>query len=337
MMSPLLLLALATDPTHLRAPLHVGTEQFVSAESCRDCHADIAADWDGSRHRAAWTNDLFRQGYIEETRPFCVYCHAPTTHQSAEVLANTAWYRSRDPHSGVAPGTVDRKPEPHAAEGITCAVCHVRGDTILATTDSGMHTVQLTPALAESRFCAGCHEFPMPQWNGGELTLTDVSMQSTFTEWQQSGMTETCQDCHMPGGRHTFRGVYDLEWLRSSVVVEAIDGALLLRTNGVGHHFPSGDLFRHLTVEARVDDTWTVLHTIGREFEVQWTDGVPHKELVGDTSLRPGEPVTVPLPGDVPWRVRYHYGSPRDEARRRVPLEQLIVVVAESDSREPPH
>ena len=116
----------------------------------------------------------------------------------------------------------------------------------------------------------------------------------------------------MPGG-DTFRGVYDLEGLRSSVVVEEAGGLLHIRSEGVGHHFPSGDLFRHLTVEARPDDAWVVLHTIGRQFEVQWEDGSPHKRLVGDTSLRPGVPVTVELPGDVPWRVRYHYGSPRDE------------------------
>ena len=326
----LLLVAAAADPTHLRAPLELGTDHFVSAESCRDCHPGQVADWDGSRHRAAWSNDLFRQGYIDETKPFCVYCHAPTTRQSAEVLANTAWYRSRNPRSGLAPGSVTLQPEPHAAEGITCAVCHVRGDQILATTDSGMHDVRRTPELAESRFCADCHEFPMPQWTNGVLTLTEVPMQSTFTEWQQSGVTETCQDCHMPNGRHTFRGVYDLDWLRSSVVVEQTDAALKIRSEGVGHHFPSGDLFRHLTVEAWTAGEWVVLHTIGRKFEVHWEDGAVHKRLVGDTSLRPGVPITVDLPGDVAWRVRYHYGSSHDEARVRVPLEQLVVVVASS-------
>ncbi len=121
----------------------------------------------------------------------------------------------------------------------------------------------------------------MLQWTNGALTLTEVPMQSTFTEWQQSGVTETCQDCHMPGGRHTFRGVYDLDWLRSSVVVEETSGLLHIRSEGVGHHFPSGDLFRHLTVEARPDDAWVVLHTIGRQFEVQWEDGSPPQATGG--------------------------------------------------------
>ena len=107
----LFVMAVATDPTQLQAPLDLGTDHFVSAESCRGCHPQQAADWDGSRHRASWSNDLFRQGYIDETKPFCVYCHAPTTWQSAEVLANTSWYRSRNPHSGLAPGSVALQPE----------------------------------------------------------------------------------------------------------------------------------------------------------------------------------------------------------------------------------
>ena len=58
------------------------------------------------------------------------------------------------------PAASSCSPNP-AAEGITCAVCHVRGDTILATTDSGMHDVVLTPELA-GRFCADCHNSPCP-------------------------------------------------------------------------------------------------------------------------------------------------------------------------------
>lgn len=57
----------------------------------------------------------------------------------------------------------------------------------------------------ESRFCAGCHELTRDvivpgqsldatRWPDGKLPLL-----STFTEWQASGMTTTCQTCHMPG------------------------------------------------------------------------------------------------------------------------------------------
>jgi len=57
----------------------------------------------------------------------------------------------------------------------------------------------------ESRFCFGCHELDrevivpgeeldVARWPSGKLPLL-----STFTEWQATGMTTTCQGCHMPG------------------------------------------------------------------------------------------------------------------------------------------
>jgi hypothetical protein len=56
----------------------------------------------------------------------------------------------------------------------------------------------------ESRFCFGCHELEREvivpgetidsaRWPDGKLPLL-----STFSEWQESGMTATCQSCHMP-------------------------------------------------------------------------------------------------------------------------------------------
>ena len=104
----------------------------------------------------------------------------------------------------------------------------------------------------------------------------------------------------MPGGRHLFRGAWDVELLRRSPHVDVVDGvglgdgvdgrALVLRSVDVGHHFPTGDLFRHLTVEVcadghindadadKNDDAWRDVFRIGRVFAGQG----PRKRVIAD-------------------------------------------------------
>jgi hypothetical protein len=132
----------------------------------------------------------------------------------------------------------------------------------------------------------------------------------------------------MPGGRHLFRGAWDHELLRQSLVVELDDGddgvdgvdgpALVLRSRGVGHHFPTGDLFRHLTVEvsdvvragADDDGAFVDVFRIGRTFGGTGLD----KRVVENTSLVPGRARRVPLPPSTKrWRIRYHYAEARHE------------------------
>lgn len=318
----------------LHAPLDT---PFVSAESCRDCHASIVEDWHGSRHRASWTNAIFFEGYLDEPEPFCVYCHAPLAEQAAEVLANQRWYLARaSPGSIVA--SVPLQPEPSAAEGVTCAVCHLREGRIVSTFASGAHRSRIEPALADGELCASCHEFPFPVFTPSATLLTDALMQSTASEWRawrQAGGDRSCQDCHMPAGRHVFRGAHDLAFLRDSVRVEAraVEQGVRfeLRSVGVGHQLPTGDLFRHLTLEVDRGDGFTSIHRIGRTFRT-WIDpqlGVVRKGPAGDTRLRPGEPRVVTTDAALRWRLRYHYGSERDEARGRNPEDVLVVTLHE--------
>ena len=201
--------------------------------------------------------------------------------------------------------------------------------------EGAAHPVTAAPEQRQSEFCAGCHEFFMPEGHGGTISFTDVPMQHTFSEWQAWGGEQTCQDCHMPDGRHTFRGAHDLSYLRSSVSVDVWreDGAVVfcLESVGVGHHFPTGDLFRHLTLEVDDGSGWRTIHHIGREFDVviDRQTGDISKQLVADTALRPGVPVEVSVPDAAQWRLRYHYASKEDEVRRLLPLDALIVVMDE--------
>lgn len=103
-----------------------------------------------------------------------------------------------------------------------------------------------------------------------------------------------------------------------------------MQSVGVGHSFPTGDLFRNLTLE--VDrDGWTVVHRIGREFSVTVDPetGEMGKRLVRDTSLKPGVPQRIQTPPGERWQVRFHYGSEFDEKRATLQEDELYVVIAQ--------
>jgi hypothetical protein len=215
------------------------------------------------------------------------------------------------------------------------------------TTAPGGHPLALRARadLRDPVLCRDCHEFATPAFEGGAMRMTDLPMQRTYSEWlaySDAGGRETCQSCHMPGGDHTMRGAHDVELLRGSLAVTASADSrgarLTLASVGVGHGLPSGDLFRHLTVEVRPvadsrEDAWRVVDRMGRTFETR-LDGKTlqaYKVETADTVLVPGVPRVVPLPparGELAWRVRYHYGSERDERRGLLPAEALFLTLA---------
>ncbi len=281
----------------------------LSARGCAACHKDVVDDWGSSRHAVAFSNSVFLDGLRREPRARCVHCHAPLREQRDEL------------------GPIARAPTlaPTSTsllhEGVTCAACHVRDGAVLVAKavvrrdrDMPLHDVVVTPALRDPTFCASCHQFG--------FTNTSTQMQGTYDEWRRyadGGGAGTCQSCHMPGGRHLFRGAWDVDLLRRSLVVDvvALAGALTstqrevsLRSRDVGHSFPTGDLFRHLTLEAQVDDNWIDVATFGRSFGNEGRS----KQLIADTSLQPGQAQTKTLPArSTAWRVRYHYALARHE------------------------
>jgi hypothetical protein len=136
-------------------------------------------------------------------------------------------------------------------------------------------------------------------------------------------------------------GAHDVELLRGALAVAVSDGALTVTSVGVGHSFPTGDVFRHLTIEVREDGgapgAWRVVARLGRRFDTR-LDGetlLARKVETADTSLRPGEARVIRLPAAAKsWRVRYHYGSERDERRGLVPDSALFATLTEGDTRQ---
>ena len=284
-------------PLVIQAP----NQGSLSARACAACHQAVYDDWQTTRHRVAWDNVVFLDGLGREPLPRCVHCHAPLLEQQREVGP----LRGRRFTSPSTTGLLH--------EGITCAVCHVRDGRVLTTRPvtpdaaTPMHPITVDKALQDPAFCASCHQFG--------FSNSDVLMQGTWSEWRAfnaGGGQGTCQSCHMPGGRHLFRGAWDHDLLRRSLQVTVTTGRVLeLRSIDVGHHFPTGDLFRHLSVEVAGDDgAFVDVDRIGRVFGGVGVD----KHVVEDTSLVPGVPrlVSVP-PSSTRWRVRYHYAEARHE------------------------
>ncbi|HEY6477107.1 MAG TPA: cytochrome c3 family protein [Polyangia bacterium] len=285
----------------------------AASQTCGDCHGAAFEGWSVSTHAAAATNPIYRAGFRAEPRQFCVDCHTST---GARV-----------------------------EEGIACGSCHVSRE---ASGPAGGHVLALRARadLRDPAFCKDCHEFATPAFEGGVQRMTDLPMQRTYSEWlayRAAGGGGTCQSCHMPGGDHTMRGAHDVELLRRSLAVTASADArgarLTLASIGVGHRFPTGDLFRHLTVEVRAagdagEDAWRVVDRMGRMFETR-LDGATmraYKVETADTALAPGSPRVValpPSPGGLDWRVRYHHGSERDEKRGLVSADALFATLAE--------
>ncbi|EDM74475.1 hypothetical protein PPSIR1_08476, partial [Plesiocystis pacifica SIR-1] len=152
---------------------------------CVHCHAEIAAEWQGSLHAQAYTDPLFQVSFERENfSDFCQGCHAPEASPRGDVEAD------------------------RGAVGVACVSCHVVGDEaegpVLAgprpdwevdRPERSPHALNRDPRFATAAACAGCHEFDFPNARRAGNTL---KMQRTVTEHRRSKASEhSCQSCHM--------------------------------------------------------------------------------------------------------------------------------------------
>ncbi len=208
-------------------------------ERCTSCHADIAAEWSSSLHRSAFRDASFARGYAIERLAFCRSCHAPEADPRDEP---DAW---------------------SADHGVTCTSCH--GATVSAAHDA-------TPAKRAAlgvRVCAGCHEFGFPEKDSDPRAPARAEparmMQRTAAEHASGPHAQTsCATCHLPKvgegasrhASHRFGITRSREALAAALTASGRrDGGafvLDLAPKGVGHAFPTGDMFRRLRVVVEV-------------------------------------------------------------------------------------
>jgi len=263
----------------------------VSARSCEPCHAEVTAEWRQSAHADAFDNSTFRASFRHEPQAWCVNCHAPLPEQAAGQFRE---------------------------EGVGCAACHIRNGAILAarpptTAAQAAHPIVVEPRLSQPEFCAGCHQFNWP------ITTEPVRygphpMQNTFAEFQASGSTETCVDCHMRTG-HRMPGGHDVEWVRGALEVSvearrADHVRVRLRSRAVGHAMPTGDPFRRLVVQLCA--TQSCAQPLKEIFFGRRFDAKQNGKLVAETTIpaRGERQLDVTTPERAAfWRVVFRYAA----------------------------
>ncbi|MSQ84735.1 MAG: ammonia-forming cytochrome c nitrite reductase subunit c552 [Myxococcales bacterium] len=238
--------------------------------NCANCHSEVASEWRPSLHAHAWLDPIFQTAYAKEPDASCRHCHAPMG----------------DPN-----GTGKHL----AADGISCASCHVRNGTILGPTARAKgivgHVVVAAPDMHQAGYCGGCHQFGFVAHQQGKrhgtFETTDFQ-QSTYAEWSQSAHAAQgtqCQDCHMPtvkratgkmGASHRFIGAEPEAIARAvqlavtaTTTSDVTQVSVQIRATGAGHAFPTGDLHRRARLRiwcAQQPETVQQI-ILGRSFE----------------------------------------------------------------------
>ena len=238
---------------HWKRPVNTCSSMPVEGlypEFCATCHREQYENWRESLHSKSVGPGLIGQLSPiadPQTADSCYYCHAPLAIQS-EVITSEG-----------GSGTKDYMPnksfnEKLKSSGVSCSSCHVRDGGVVGPTSSNSdvqrttvkagHTSVQKGFFEEAEFCAACHQLDEGFDLNGKLLV------NTYNEWKESkyGKTGiTCQNCHMPGRRHLFRGIHDPEMVKSGITFEIerastgnrVGAKLKITNSGVGHYFPT--------------------------------------------------------------------------------------------------
>jgi hypothetical protein len=310
-------------------------ETRLNPEACAGCHPQQYADWKESLHSKAmgpgpWGQVVELSRSSPDEAVMCMTCHAPLSEQ-------LPWLSPAADGAG-AKQTKNPAYDPKLQlQGITCAACHVRQHqrfgppkaegTTAPTYPAGIGNhggVERTPYFEKAEFCRDCHQFDA-------ATGTRVNgkpLQDTFREWQNSSWGKsgtTCQQCHMPGRRHLWRGIHDAEWVRGAVRFEAkihqrpagSEPALRIAVDvvnaAVGHNFPSYVTPKVFIRGALLDGSGKTIPATEQERVIGWDarfeDGKWQERF--DTRIAPGQKFTA----------QFEWASPAGAKKVRVWVE----------------
>jgi hypothetical protein len=174
------------------------------AKRCSECHKDIYEAWKDSRHAISWTSKTYIEASENRSKEKCLACHIPES-------------------------VTGEKPSPRLDrrdEGIYCVSCHFVNGKMNGPYDlvAPPHPTFRNPDYVNSKFCGSCH-------------------QKTFKEWKETGVEDTCQDCHMPRTKSRLTQKLPLSLLHKKKWVEFkerfFNFSLLNKT--VPHRVPTAD------------------------------------------------------------------------------------------------
>lgn len=261
---------------------HAALPRFESAAQCRECHAAIWDEWQGSHHQIAYSNPEVRALAEDFRNKECQACHLP------RPISET----------GYGQRVLPRQTQPD--EGVSCLTCHLGADGSILGRNSVPNAPCrpiASPEAISVEACASCHN---------QHLTTDQWRASHFAQQGQ-----TCSDCHMPhvdrplasgskrGRAHQFPGAHDPNMLqragRMEVRVQANDVVLSLTNVGAGHNFPTEERHRAVDLSLRFQLADQSFSEWQRVFRFRQ----PYRDEPGeDTQLPAGQTkaLTVPIP-----------------------------------------
>lgn len=285
--------------------------QGLQATDCKGCHVRQYEEWSSSLHSQATGAGVLGQypHFNAAGKAECNVCHAPMFEQWQEVRNEKQWVAN--PFFS----------KPLFEEGITCAACHLRehqrhGPPLKPGKESlsqALHGEPIRTAFFQSsEFCKGCH-----QHHANTLKIGGKTIENTYNEWLQSPAYEqgqTCQSCHMPQGKHLWKGIHDKEMTASGVTIsetfstqtpkigENFKATLTLKNTASGHRFPTYTTPGIFLKAAFLDEAGQVLPGFYEEAIIQrrldmstrpWTEEF-------DTRLAPNDSLTLIFERKIP-------------------------------------
>ncbi|RME90834.1 MAG: hypothetical protein D6767_06245 [Candidatus Hydrogenedentota bacterium] len=244
-------------------------KEDLSSLPCGNCHVKAYETWKSSKHAAAYQDPIYYTALQEQKLKWCLPCHVPLEKYQLEG----------DSHLQGIPTS--------PSEGITCAVCHIRNGKIYGSKSmskkESIHGVEYSKGLRSENLCAGCHQFGFPK-SLSPVVYESTPMQNTVTEYKQSGVSKACHFCHIQGNDHSLhlgRKLSDSIQLKITMH-NSSDLTFTIKMSKIGHHFPSGDLFRILTFYVYDKNNQQIYRYDFRK-EVRVID----RELLRDSTLKP--------------------------------------------------
>lgn len=245
-------------------PTLSGIERDLHPESCATCHREQYTQWATSRHAKAMGPGVTGQlvdwiASNPSSYSSCMRCHARLASQNhIRPVRDTGGKLVRD-------GNRKRQWEqnPHfqprmydTAHG--CANCHVRAHERHSVEEPKTqyswdseslqaHPLKRSDYLSQSKFCKDCHQFDTDSLVEPGL----APRENTYAEWlewfNEADEPKSCQECHMPDGDHSFKGIHDQDYVATNSTVTfsfqqnegVMTARISLENSGGGHHFPT--------------------------------------------------------------------------------------------------
>ncbi|MFZ6029533.1 MAG: cytochrome c3 family protein [Chloroflexota bacterium] len=151
---------------------------YAGSTSCRQCHEDLYAEWQETRHAHAFSSPIFQRDWSEDgSKVACLECH--TTGYNAQ--------------SGK-----------YTEAGVTCESCHGPFQP--------SHPTTLMPITPDENLCATCHKNTTDEWRASEHGQKGIQCQACHNPHAQKPMaatvTELCSQCHKERGTSFTHGTH---------------------------------------------------------------------------------------------------------------------------------